>query len=237
MVDVVIIGAGPYGLSIAAHLHSLGIKFRIFGSPMDTWKNHMPRGMRLKSEGFASSLYDPGSTFTLQEYSRQQGIPYADMGLPVPLKTFVAYGEEFQKKLVPQLEQRRVVSLARSSDGFQVGLEGGETFAARKVVSAVGLRYFEYLPPVFSGLPVEFVTHSSQHSSLDRFKGSEVVVVGAGASALDVAALAHQAGASGEADRALWLSAFPAQREQPVDSRRHQYRICADLVDRRRGIA
>jgi len=51
--DVVIIGAGPYGLSIAAHLKALGVDFRIFGSPMRTWLGHMPKGMRLKSEGFA----------------------------------------------------------------------------------------------------------------------------------------------------------------------------------------
>src|SRR5689334_4427741 len=196
MVDIVIIGAGPYGLSVAAHLKSRGIKYRILGSPMNTWKNHMPRGMRLKSEGFASSLYDPGSTFTLQEYCRQHGLPYADMGLPVPIETFISYGEEFQKKFAPELENTRVVSLARSTDGYQVGLEGGETFAAHKIVSAVGLCYFEYIPPVFSGLPTECVTHSSHHSSLDQFKGRELVVVGAGASALDIAAIAHQAGAS-----------------------------------------
>jgi cation diffusion facilitator CzcD-associated flavoprotein CzcO len=64
MCDVAIIGAGPYGLSIAAHLKVRGLDFRIFGSPMHTWLSHMPKGMRLKSEGFASGLYDPQSTFT-----------------------------------------------------------------------------------------------------------------------------------------------------------------------------
>ena len=70
MTDVALIGAGPYGLSIAAHLKTRGIRFRIFGKAMDTWLAHMPRGMRLKSEGFASGLYDPGSTFTLAKYLR-----------------------------------------------------------------------------------------------------------------------------------------------------------------------
>jgi len=196
MVDIVIIGAGPYGLSIAAYLKARGIDYRIFGSPMYTWQTHMPKGMRLKSEGFASSLYDPGATFTLAEYCKQVGIPYADMGLPVPLETFISYGLEFQKRFVPELENKRIVSLGKSSAGFQVGLEGGESFEARKIVSAVGLCYFEYMPPVFSGLSDEFVTHSSQHHALDRFKGREVAVVGAGASALDVAALLNQAGAS-----------------------------------------
>lgn len=67
--DVAIIGAGPYGLSIAAHLKARGIPFRIFGKAMHAWLAHMPKGMRLKSEGFASGLYYPDSTFTLAKRS------------------------------------------------------------------------------------------------------------------------------------------------------------------------
>ena len=56
MVSTAIIGAGPYGLSIAAHFRRRGIPFRIFGRPMDSWLNHMPKGMKLKSDGFASNI-------------------------------------------------------------------------------------------------------------------------------------------------------------------------------------
>ncbi len=195
MVDIAIIGAGPYGLSIAAYLKARGLNYRIFGSPMSTWQTHMPKGMRLKSEGFASSLYDPHSTFTLARYCQQEGFPYADLGFPVPLETFVSYGLEFQKKFVPGLESKRVVSLRQSSTGFQISLGEGEVVAARKIVAAVGLCYFEHIPPVLSELSEEFVTHSSKHCAVDRFKGREVAVVGAGASALDLVALLHQAGA------------------------------------------
>ena len=195
MIDVTIIGAGPYGLSIAAHLRPCGLKFRIFGSPMDTWMTKMPKGMRLKSEGFASSLYDPDSAFTLASYCKQEGIPYADMGNPVPLETFVSYGLEFQKRFVPDLEDRLVVSVRRTPAGFLVGLEDGEVIATRKVVTAVGLSHFEYVPPILSDLSEEFVTHSSRHCELDHFRGREITVIGAGASALDLAALLNQAGA------------------------------------------
>jgi len=47
MIETAIIGAGPYGLSIAAHLRTRGISFRIFGRPMDSWVGHMPKGMML----------------------------------------------------------------------------------------------------------------------------------------------------------------------------------------------
>jgi len=194
--NVAIIGAGPYGLSIAAHLKARGVDFRIFGRPMHTWLTQMPKGMRLKSEGFASSLYDPDSTFTLAHYCRQEGIAYEDSGLPVPLETFAAYGLEFQKRFVPELEDELVVSLQRSSSGFQIRLGNGEVVAARKIVVAAGISHFGYIPPILSTLSEDLVTHSSKYGALDHFKGREVVVVGAGASALDLAALLHQAGAS-----------------------------------------
>jgi len=195
MFEVVIIGAGPYGLSIAAHLKARGVNFRIFGSAMHTWLTQMPRGMKLKSEGFASFLYDPDSTFTLEHYCKQEGIPYADLGLPVPLEVFTAYGLEFQRRFVPNLENKLVVSMKRSSAGFEVCLEDGEAFTTRRVIVASGIGHFGYVPPTLSSLPEELVSHSSKHAILDRFRGREVTVIGAGASALDLAALLHQSGA------------------------------------------
>jgi thioredoxin reductase len=196
--DVAIIGAGPYGLSIAAHLKARRVDFRIFGNAMEFWLKHMPKGMHLKSEGFASSLYDPDSTFTLEAYCKERGLPYTHIGTPVPLETFSSYGLEFQKRFVPELEEQWVVALRRSTQGFEVTLGSGEALIARRVVVAVGLTYYEYLPPELAALPADLVTHSSKHSTLLDFKGRAVAVVGAGASALDLAALLHQAGASVE---------------------------------------
>jgi thioredoxin reductase len=196
--DVAIVGAGPYGLSVAAHLKVAGVDFRIFGDPMEFWRNHMPKGMHLKSEGFASSLYDPGSTFTLQTFCMERGLPYANIGSPVPLEVFSEYGLEFQKRFVPELECQRVSLVRRSPGGFNLTLGNGESFTARRVVVAVGLTYFEYVPPELAELPRELLTHSSKHGALDHFKGRDIAVVGAGASALDLAALLQQAGAKVE---------------------------------------
>lgn len=195
VVEVAIVGAGPYGLSVAAHLASLGVRFRIFGSPMSVWRDHMPKGMHLKSEGFASSLSDPGSTFTLRHYCEQQSIRYGDVGEPVALSTFIAYGLAFQKKFVPNLEEKFVVSIDKSPVGFALRLEDGEELQARRVVVAVGITHFGYVPPVFDSLPKEFVSHSSAHSDVQKFKGQTVAIVGAGGSALDLAGLLLEAGA------------------------------------------
>lgn len=194
--EIAIIGAGPYGLSLAAFLRSYGRDFRIFGYPMQTWATQMPHGMHLKSEGFASSLYDRESAFPLSQYCREAGIAYSDIGKPVALETFVGYGMEFQRRQVPNLEKKAVVSLERHLAGFRLRLDDGREVTAAKVVVAVGISHYGYTPALLAGLPKEFVTHSSEHSDLSGFKNREVLIVGSGSSAIDLAGLLHETGAA-----------------------------------------
>ena len=196
MHEVAIVGAGPYGLSIAAHLRSRSIPFRVFGPPMDTWISHMPKGMCLKSDGFASDLYDPGRSFTLKAFCAERGIAYKDMGLPVRLETFTSYGVAFSERMVPELENKIVRGIERDGDGFVLQLDSGETHRARRVILAVGITHFEYVPETFAKLPEQFVSHSARHKDPAKLKGRNVVVIGGGASALDLAGLLHEAGAN-----------------------------------------
>ncbi len=195
VVDVAIVGAGPYGLSIAAHLNAAGVSCRIFGQPMQGWLAHMPSGMLLKSEGFASNIYDPDASLTLKKFCSEKGIPYADSGLPVTLETFAAYGLSFQQRFVPNLERKILVGLDQNSHGFSLEFEDGEKIRASKVILAVGVAKFSHLPGMLAKLPSEFVSHSSQHSDLRPFAGRRVAVVGGGSSAIDIADLASECGA------------------------------------------
>jgi FAD-dependent urate hydroxylase len=193
--EVAIVGAGPYGLSLAAHLQANEISFRIFGSPMSAWQTRMPAGMYLKSEGCASNLSDPSSSFTLDRYCRDNGLPYGDYALPVPLDTFIGYGLAFQSRLVPNVEEAKVLAIERRNAGFQLRLGTAEVVQARRVIVAVGLTYFEHVPSIVKDLPPEYVSHSSRHGDLSVFSGQDVTVLGGGQSALETAALLTEGGA------------------------------------------
>jgi thioredoxin reductase len=210
-VDVAIVGAGPYGLSLAAHLRELGVNHRIFGPPMHSWIERMPKGMMLKSAGFASTLYDLRSAFTLERFCRENNIDYADAGVPVALDTFTAYGLEFQRRMVPHLEKELVIRIERSASLFRLTLGNGEVVFARQVVLAIGITHFPYLPPELQGFSSDIVSHSFDHRLLDRFNGREVVVVGAGASAVNVAAFLHEAGAAVQLIARKPAIAFPVE--------------------------
>ncbi|MYT07709.1 MULTISPECIES: NAD(P)-binding domain-containing protein [Streptomyces] len=200
---VAVIGAGPFGLSTAAHLQARGIPVRVFGDPMVSWRDSMPAGMLLKSTPAASNLDAPQPGHTLVDYCDAAGIRrlVTDEDI-IPVETFIAYGQWFQQKLVPQLEQVRVVSVDRSErGGFQLKLDSGESFTARAVVVATGLSGLSHLPSELSAAapdgpaPTAPVSHSSQHHDLSRYSGKELIVVGAGQSALETAVLAAEAGA------------------------------------------
>jgi len=194
--DIAVIGAGPYGLSIAAHLRARDIEHRIIGDPMRFWLGHMPKGMLLKSDGFASTLYDPGRDFTLWHYCKERNIEYADLGIPVRIEDFCAYGLAFQQRFAPNLDNKKVTTLERARAGFTLYLSDGESFTAQRVVVATGLSHFEHVPSQLAALPEDLWSHSCAHVDLNRFKGRDVTVIGAGASATELATLLHEAGSN-----------------------------------------
>jgi hypothetical protein len=193
--DVAVIGAGPYGLSAGAHLRARGISVRVFGEPMDFWATKMPEGMLLRSPREASNLSDPKGAFTLAAYESATGTAPA---APLPVETFVEYGRWFQKQLDSDLDRRLVLRVEREKSWFRITLEDEEVLRFRRVVVATGIGPFRRKPAVFSGLSSDQASHCYEGTNLRDFSGKRVVVIGAGQSALESAALLQETGAEVE---------------------------------------
>ncbi len=164
---------------------------RVFGEPMSFWRHNMPAGIKLRSPWDATHIVDPDNFLTLDTYSSVSSLGRLD---PLPIEDFIRYGEWFQKNALPDLDTRKVMSVAPASRGFWIRLDDGQALQVRHVVIATGLANQEYRPSQFEGLPSALVSHTCEHADLSRFRGKHVAVVGRGQSACESAALLREAG-------------------------------------------
>jgi cation diffusion facilitator CzcD-associated flavoprotein CzcO len=191
--DAIVVGAGPYGLSTAAHLVDRGLRVGVFGKPMGLWRDHMPSGMFLRSHWWATHLSDPRHRYTFDRFARETN---ASLSYPIPRATFIEYGLWFQRRAVPMVDTTFVSSIERDADGFAVTLADGRQVASAAVVMAIGAAYYANRPSLYDHLPASLVSHSCDHRDFSRFSGKQLVVVGGGQSAIEYAALLHEAGAA-----------------------------------------
>lgn len=211
--DIAIVGAGPYGLSAAAHLRTIkGLELRVFGEPMSFWNDNMPVGMFLRSNWAATQIACPHGDLTLEAFQAEQ---FKTFGVPVPIEHFIEYGRWYQSRGVPDLDRRRISRIERSANGFRLFVRDGETFESRRVIIAGGIGPFARKPQEVQGLPSSLVSHTNEHRNLSGFSHKRVLVVGSGQSALESAALLHEAGAEvevvGRARHIHWLGGWASK--------------------------
>jgi cation diffusion facilitator CzcD-associated flavoprotein CzcO len=154
----------------------------------------MPAEMLLKSGGFASNLSSGSVPFTLEDFCKLTGRRYHATQIPISVRDFIAYGKEFARRFVPNLEEQNVASVDREDGLFRVTLASGDSLFARHVIVATGVSLFQYIPADLAHLPKDMVTHTTVHRLFEDFAGQDVTVLGRGASSLNAAAALHEVG-------------------------------------------
>ncbi len=223
-VDVAVVGAGPYGLAATAYLRDAGLRVHIFGEGMGSWRTGMPSRMLLRSSLRASSIAHPQSGLRIEDWATEVG---RSISQPIPLQDFLDYASWWIEKAVPDVDPRRVerISCAEvlgpSREGFVLRLGDGARVAARRVVVALGFQSSAQWPAeVAAAAPDQAVSHVADNLDLAGFAGRRLLVIGSGQSALESAAIAHEAGAKvqivSRSPQINWLSPMlPVGKKPP----------------------
>jgi hypothetical protein len=187
---IAVVGAGPFGLSVAAHVPQA----RVFGEPLRTWRRHMPPDMLLRSAWEETSLSAP-SGGTIDDFAQATGSGRQE---PLPLATFLAYGDWFMERFVKDSDPADVARIEVAGNGLRVATTAGDEVDAAAAVIAVGVMPFAHAPQPFAdalGEGVHFATGRLEDAAL---AGRRVAVIGGGQNALESAGLAARAGAEVE---------------------------------------
>jgi thioredoxin reductase len=190
--QVLIIGAGPYGLACAAQAKYLGIDYAVLGAPLEFWQHSMPDGMFLR----AGSTWhiDPAGIYTLNRFLDSKGLRPEQID-PLPAGLFIEYVDWFVKKLGLDTIPSYVRRLERCEGGFDVFLDKGEMVTARNVVATPGLSFFRHHPAdLVSKLPPGRYTHTCTMVNFEPLEGLHCLIIGGGQSAFEWAALMTEAG-------------------------------------------
>lgn len=195
--DVAILGAGPFGLSAAAHLHNIkGLDLRLFGRPMQFWEQCMPPRMLLRSHWQATHIDDPEDALSLDAFVSNTGT--RGLGEPIPATEFIRYGRWFHDTAGLGADPRGIALVEAAGNGYELTLTDGVSLHAKRVIVAAGIERFAYKPEIFRDIPAELVSHATELRDYSAFRGKKVVVIGGGQSALESAAFLKQGGADVE---------------------------------------
>ncbi len=195
--SLLIIGAGPFGLSLAAEAQHLGINYIIVGKPMGFWQENMPDGMFLRSA--CDWHLDPSNQDTIEAYLQTQGLTSADVE-PLSLAFYLDYAAWFQDQQgiepVPMFVQQLDV-FPEKTPRFRATMADGSTIHADTVAIAPGFKPFKNEPAeLVAHIPAGRYSHTCEHVDFNDMAGRRCLIVGGRQSAFEWTALLQEAGAT-----------------------------------------
>lgn len=180
---VLIVGAGPYGLSLANYLTEQGQEFKIIGKPMELWREHTFSDAYLRSDMATSEISHPDNKFSLETFRTKAGIKSESASERVSVKEYRRYIDWVLGSISYTVQQEYLSELTKEKDHFIAELESGTQIRAKQVVIATGVAHHLKVPEAFSD--ARDVIHSYFTREIEALRGKKVLVVGAGQSAAE----------------------------------------------------
>jgi cation diffusion facilitator CzcD-associated flavoprotein CzcO len=194
--DLLIIGAGPFGLSMAAYAAHWRLDYRSIGKPMEFWKSHMPKGMYLRSA--CDWHLDPVGIDTIESFLKTQNLTAAQVE-PLSLDFYLRYMAWFRERkgIEPLPLHVRRLDYSAQAGRFHALIENESVITASNVVLAIGFKYFKRLPADLArAVPAGRLAHTCDLIDFAPLAGKRCLIVGGRQSAFEWAALIREAGAA-----------------------------------------
>ena len=185
--DLLVIGAGPYGVATAAYAKSRGLDVIVCGKFMEFWKRSMPDGLFLRSD--EKWHLDAEQIHTFKEFIKEAAYTKEQIE-PIPISVFLEYADWFRDRRGLEIRDCYVTALSGSEGAFKAKTDSDHAVAANRVVVAPGYRCFRKLPDdVLKLLPDGSFKHTSDHKNFEELKGKRYLIIGGRQSAYESAAL------------------------------------------------
>lgn len=173
----VIIGAGPAGLAIAAHLRERQLPFTIVEKARtvaSSWRNHYDRLHLHTARKFSALPFLPLPETYPEFASRQQVVDYAEQ-----------YADHFN---IEPVFEKTVARVSRPSGPWVVSFADGDKWSADNIVLATGTNAVPKIP-AFEGQAVfqGQIVHSKDYRNPSPFKARKVLVIGMGNTGAEIA--------------------------------------------------
>jgi len=207
VLDVAIIGGGMAGLAVSVALNQVGIDAPIFDRAPEGYEGPWATTARMETLRSPKQLTGPAlglPALTFRAWFEAQFGDAAWEALDkIPRLQWMDYLRWYRRVMGVEIRNQHQVQAVRPrSDGVVqldvVSPSGAQTILARRVVLATGRDGLggAFVPAFAHKLPRDRWAHSSDTMDYARLAGKRVGVIGAGASAMDSAATALEAGAA-----------------------------------------
>ena len=191
--DLLIVGAGPFGLALAAQAQHDRIEHLVVGKPMEFWRANMPKGMFLRSA--CDWHLDPQNVHTIEAYLHSQNKTPAGVE-PLSLDFYLNYAAWFQEQKRIQALPVYIQRLDRN-DHFVATTFDGDVIHAQRVALAPGFKHFAYIPnDLKARLPAGRFQHTAEFVDFSDARDKRYLIIGGRQSAFEWAALLLEAGAA-----------------------------------------